>query len=213
MKRPIGRLQVLTDDTVQDRFSHQELARLAILGGADTIQFREKRRGTREAIAIAAAVQSVCAGFGVTFIVNDRADIALAVGADGVHLGREDLPVHAARDILGPDKIIGGTAGNLQEAMQAERDGADYVGFGHIYATRSKKKRVRPKGPESLVDLCRTVEIPVIAIGGINAHNLGPVMESGAWGVAVIEAVAAHADPQRASKTLADIIGRFRPPQ
>ena len=198
----IGRLHVLTDESVQSRLSHVDLARLAIEGGADTIQFREKTRSTGEIVETARAIAAVCKARGVLFIVNDRSDVALAVDADGVHLGRSDLPIEAARAILGGGKIIGGSASSLDEALEAQDRGADYVGFGHIYATASKQKEGAPKGPEALRAVCRRIGIPVIAIGGIDADNLGPVMSAGAWGVAVIGAVCARDDPAAAARDL-----------
>ena len=206
MKKRVGHFHVITDETVQGRFTHARLARLAIAGGADLIQLREKRRSKNELVAAALEVREVCRAAGVPLIVNDRADIALAIGADGVHLGRKDLPIAAARRMLGPDVIIGYTASTLEEARQAERDGADYVGFGHIYPTRSKTKPGTATGTAALAEVCRTLNIPVIAIGGIEETNLKPVMDSGAWGVAVIASVCGSRDPQRAAAALAEIV-------
>jgi thiamine-phosphate pyrophosphorylase len=202
MKKSVGRLHVLTDESIQNRFSHVELAKFAIAGGADTIQFRDKSRSTRELIETAEALGAVCASKGVSLIINDRADIALAVDADGVHLGRGDLPIRTARSLLGPDKIVGGTASTLEEAIEAERDGADYVGFGHIYPTSSKEKPGEAKGPGSLIEICAALTIPVIAIGGINHANFAPVIDAGAWGIAVIGAVCASKDPEAAAADL-----------
>jgi thiamine-phosphate pyrophosphorylase len=202
MDKRIGHLHVLTDETVQNAFSHAELARLAIDGGADTIQFREKRRGAGELIEIADAIRRVCHERNVPLIVNDRVDIALAVDADGIHLGQSDLPIAVARELLGPDKIVGGTASTLQDAIAVQKEGADYVGFGHIYATASKKKRGDPKGPEALREICRVLAIPVVAIGGIDERNFREVLDAGAWGIAVIAVVCAAPDPVRAARVL-----------
>ena len=210
MKKRVGHFHVITDEAVQDRFSHARLARLAIAGGADLIQMREKRRSKNELMAAALEVREVCRAAGVPLIVNDRADIALAVGADGVHLGRKDLPIAAARRMLGPDVIIGYTASTLEEARQAERDGADYIGFGHIYPTGSKTKPGTAVGTAVLAEVCRALTIPVIAIGGIEEANLKPVLDSGAWGVAVIASVCGSRDPQRAAATLAEIVKASR---
>jgi len=202
MMKRIGHLHVLTDETVQSRFTHVELAEMAIAGGADTIQFREKNRSTGELIAIAESLRRTCRARNVPLIINDRVDIALAVDADGVHLGQRDLPVPVAREILGPTKIIGGTAATLDEAIAAEREGADYLGFGHIYPTASKQKRGAPKGPEALAEVCRALSIPVIAIGGIDRENFLPVLDAGVWGIAVIAAVCAAANPTLAAREL-----------
>ncbi len=207
MKKNIGVLHVLTDTVIQHRFTHMQLAELVCLrqtGGADTIQFREKKASTHDLIEMATAIRKICADAAVTFLVNDRVDVALACDADGVHLGQQDLPISVARKILGPDKIIGGTAANLEQALQVEQEGADYLGFGHIFATQSKEKSTSPKGPDELRKICEAVSIPVIAIGGINLSNIDQVLNAGAWGVAVIGAVCAQDDPQSAVKQLKD---------
>ncbi|UCG50674.1 MAG: thiamine phosphate synthase [Candidatus Latescibacterota bacterium] len=202
MKMRIGRLHVLTDTSIQNRFTHVEIARFAIQGGADTIQLREKNKDTGELFEIAREVGRVCREANVPLIINDRADIALATGAAGVHLGRDDLPIAAAREILGPAKIIGGSASTLEEALEAERDGADYVGFGHIYPTSTKSKKGAPRGIETLRAVTRALKIPVIAIGGIDRKNILPVVDAGSWGVAVIAAVCGQTDPRRATGEL-----------
>jgi thiamine-phosphate pyrophosphorylase len=205
-RSPIGKLHVITDTSVQQRFSHVELAELAIAGGADTIQFRDKSSGTRAIIETAKAILALCRRSGTTFIVNDRVDIALAVDADGVHLGQRDLPIGEARRLLGAAKLIGGTASSPTEAKRVERDGADYVGFGHIYRTSSKDKPDAPRGLDMLGRVCRTVSVPVVAIGGINATNIDPVVGAGAWGVAIIGAVCNAANPQTATTELMERI-------
>ncbi len=208
MTKRIGHLHVLTDETVQNRFTHVELSRLAMSGGADTIQFREKQKSTRELIAIATEIRRHCRDNNVTLIINDRTDVALAVDADGVHVGRRDLPIPAVRTLLGPQKIIGGSAATLEEALQAERDGADYVGFGHIFKTTSKDKPGTPTGPDVLREISRSLTIPVIAIGGIDKEHVPTVLDAGAWGVAVIAAVCAESDPAGAAKELRRSIDR-----
>ena len=127
--KKIGSLHVLTDTVLQSRYSHLELARLAIAGGADTIQYRQKIGSTREMIDTALDLKGLCASLGATMIVNDRVDVAIASGADGVHLGQDDFPLDRARDLLGPDAIIGGTAKTLDQVRKAASEGADYVGF------------------------------------------------------------------------------------
>ena len=211
MTKRIGRLHVLTDETVQSRFTHAELAEMAIAGGADTIQFREKKRSTKELVDIAETLRRVCRARNVPLIINDRVDIALAVDADGVHLGQRDLPVAVARKLLGPEKIIGGTAATLDEAIAVQNEGADYLGFGHIYSTTSKQKHGAPKGPEALAEICGALAIPVIAIGGIDQENFLPVFDAGAWGIAVIASVCAAPDPTLAARELKNgIDSKFR---
>ena len=199
----IGKLHVITDTTVQDRFDHEELARLAVAGGADTIQLRDKLMGDEELTAVARNVLVVCRRAGVTFIVNDRIQVAAEAGADGVHLGREDAPIAVARSALGPDAIIGGTAGTADELATLAASGADYIGFGHVYPTSTKQKPGPPVGLDRLRRACDATRTPVIAIGGITAATAAEVMRSGAWGVAVIGAVCAADDPVTAARELA----------
>src|SRR5436309_11945559 len=144
--KQIGRLCIITDTVVQRRFSHFKLAEMAVRGDADMIQFRDKRIPTGEMIDIASAIKKLCKKYGVALIINDRVDIAMIINADGVHLGKEDLEIKDARKLLGKNKIIGRTAHSLKQAVQAEREGADYIGFGHIFRTSSKSKKASPKG-------------------------------------------------------------------
>ncbi len=190
---------MITDQTVQNRFTHAKLAGFAVGGGAGAIQYRDKILGTREAIDTARTLKQICSGAGIPLIINDRVDIAMAVDADGVHLGREDLPIASARRLLGPEKIIGGTAGTIEEALQVQEAGADYIGFGHIFPTQSKDKPFPPVGLDTLREICTRIEIPVIAIGGITRQNVEQVIMAGAFGAAVIGAVCAQKDPEAAT--------------
>ena len=196
----IGRLHVITDEVLQDRFSHAELARLAAEGGADVIQYREKRPlATRELVEAAAAVQDAISGSGAGLIVNDRVDVASVAGAD-VHLGRDDPDPAAARRLLGSGAVIGGTANSLEEARRAADGPVDYIGVGPVYGTTSKGDRAAPKlGLEHLAAIAAAVDKPVIAIGGIQAPNVAEVMAAGAHGIAVLSAVACRADPRAAA--------------
>ncbi len=209
MKKTIGALCVITDVSIQSRFTHLELCELAIRGGASVIQLRDKRASSRDLYALAVAMQTLCAGLGATFIINDRVDIALAANTDGVHLGQTDLPIPAARKILGDHKLIGGTAATLEEALQVERDGADYIGFGHIFPTNTKAKPSAPKGIEQLSQVIASVKIPVMAIGGITHSNVEDVARTGS-SVAVISAVCASDNPTAATRTLVQTISSAR---
>jgi thiamine-phosphate pyrophosphorylase len=200
--KPIGKFHVLTDTVLQDRLSHQKLAELAIAGGADTIQFRQKTGSTREMIRLAGEMQALCRRSGVTFIVNDRLDVALAVQADGVHLGQDDFPIPLARKLLGEKAVIGGSASNLKEARKCLSEGADYVGFGPVFATTSKEDAGPAGGLELLGEVVREIRLPVVAIGGINRKNAPLVLRTGAYGLAVISAVCCQADPQEAARSL-----------
>ena len=160
-----GKLHVITDVVLQDRFSHVALAQMAVAGGADVIQFRQKEGSTRALVETAIAMKNVCGD--VPLIVNDRVDVAIAAKADGVHLGQDDFPIDKARDLLGEDAVIGGTAKTLLQARQCIAEGADYIGFGPIYATGSKADAGMVRGLEDLREMVGGVNIPIIAIGGI----------------------------------------------
>lgn len=198
----IGRLHVITDTTVQGRYGHAELAELAIRGGADTIQYRSKESDFLLLMKQAGAVAEVCRSANVLFLVNDRVDLCLAVNANGVHLGLNDMPVNIARKIVGSAKVIGGTIRNPEQLAHAQRDGADYVGLGPLFATRSKQLAIPPIGLEMVRRVASSAAIPVIGIAGITASNARSVMEAGAWGIAVIGSVCAAADVTAAAQQL-----------
>ena len=198
----IGVLHIITDTTLQSRFTHAELAELAIAGGADTVQFRQKHGTTRELITTAQNMQAVCKQHKVPLMVNDRADIALAVGATGAHFGQDDMPVSIGRQILSTKAIIGASARTEEKILAAITEGADYIGFGPIYGTTSKSDAEMPKGLERLRRMCDIAACPVIAIGGITAQTAGDVIRAGAHGIAVISAVCAHPEPTVATQAL-----------
>lgn len=205
MKR-VGKLHVLTDMVLQDRFSHLELAELAVTGGADAIQYRQKQGLTREMIETARGMRRICEEGGALFIVNDRVDVALAADAHGVHLGQDDFPISLARDLLGPECVIGGSVATILEARACVEAGADYVGFGPVYPTTSKDDAGPVSGLGALEELVRSISLPVVAIGGISAQNAGAVIKAGAFGVAVISSVCCQEDPRGAAREIADCI-------
>jgi thiamine-phosphate pyrophosphorylase len=207
----IGRLHVLTDRSIQNRFDHAELAERAIRGGADLIQFRQKTGTTMEMIAAARAAREVCRRLHVPFLINDRVDVAIAVDADGVHLGWDDLPLPLARRLLGPHRIIGASAGSIEEAIAGWRQGADYLGCGPVFATGTKPDAGPPTGTALLSQVVRAVSIPVIGIAGVGPSNLGDVLRAGAHGAAVISVVCGAPDPEGATRILREIIdGHFK---
>jgi thiamine-phosphate pyrophosphorylase len=163
------------------------MATVALKAGAGWIQYREKEKSRREIYHEALRLRGLTQGAGAMFVVNDHADIALAVDADGVHLGQDDLPLSEARKMLGK-RIIGISTHSLPEAMQAAWGGADYIGFGPVFHT-STKEAGEPKGVEMLREIKRHVKIPVVAIGGISPENLSEVLDAGADGVAVASAI------------------------
>jgi thiamine-phosphate pyrophosphorylase len=202
MMKKIGKLHILTDTVLQSRFSHMEITRLAIVGGADTIQYRQKSGSTREMIEIARNMKRLCSEADVTFIVNDRLDVAIAAEADGVHLGQEDFPIPMARELLGEGRIIGGSAATLDEARKCLSEGADYVGFGPVYPTSSKDDAGPVSGIDTLKQVVEIIPVPIIAIGGVGAENIPDVMRAGARGIAVISAVCCQDDPEKATRSL-----------
>ncbi len=203
----IGRLHVLTDFHLQQDHPHADLARLAIRGGADTIQFRQKHGGVQNQLVEARQVAAVCSDASTPLIVDDRLDIAQAIGADGVHLGQKDFPVDAGRSVLGTEFLIGATATKPGQAAEAYELGADYIGFGPVFPTTSKRNPKSVKGPDGLARACEAVPIPVIAIGGITHDRVRAALEAGAHGVAVLSAVATATDPERATARFRAAIG------
>ena len=204
--KKIGRFHILTDACLQTRFSHLELAEFAITGGADTIQLREKGGETRQLIRIAEHMHALCKKTGVTFIVNDRVDVVIASRADGVHLGQNDFPIPLARKLLGEEAIIGGSAGNMEEARKCLLEGADYIGFGPVYFTASKEDAGPAGGLDLLKQVVKEIPLPIIAIGGLTRDNTLPVLRTGVHGIAVISAVCCQTDPSEAAKCLRHLL-------
>ncbi len=160
----------------------------AIAGGVTVVQYRDKASTGRVFFANAHTARKVCAAHGVPFIVNDRVDIALAVGADGVHVGQEDLPVAVVRRVVGPDMLIGASVGTVEQAVEAVAEGADYLGVGAIFPTASKPE-ADPASLEILRQIRQQTSGPVVAIGGITPERVAEVLAAGAHGVAVISAL------------------------
>ena len=205
----VGRLHVLTDYHFQQRYSHAELSELAIRGGADTIQFRQKSGHVRHRLRSAKNTASVCSRTSTTLIIDDDIALALSVQASGVHLGADDFPVFEARQLLTPPRLIGATATTLEQALAAQDAGADYIGFGPVFRTQSKFNPTSVKGLTQLNRVCQSVSIPVIAIAGITVHRVESVLDSGAFGIAVMSAVSLAADPTSATGELREMIERF----
>ena len=179
----------------------KELAEATIRGGARTIQLRDKTGNKRAVLAAAVVLREICSANNAMFIVNDFPDIAKAAGADGLHVGQEDLPAVVARRQIPIDMLLGCSASTVEEAVQAEKDGSDYVGLGSVYPTDTKLD-VSTTGLDILRETVKAVHIPVVAIGGINKQNIGDVMAAGACAAAVISAVAKSDDPETAAREL-----------
>jgi thiamine-phosphate pyrophosphorylase len=182
-----------------DARSHVELARLAVEGGADSVQFREKRPlRTAALLDCARRLRSVVPASVARLIVNDRVDVALAADADGAHLGRMDLPYEVARSILGESALLGATANSLEEALAVAARPIDYLGVGPVFGTRSKEDPAPRMGLVELRRIVAAVERPVIAIGGITPKRVAEVLDAGAYGIAVLSAVSHAEDPRAA---------------
>jgi thiamine-phosphate pyrophosphorylase len=207
VKPPLGRLHVITDTTLQDRFSHVELAGLAARGGADMVQLREKRPyGARMLVETAVDMQRALEGSSAYLVIDDRVDVAIAAGARAVHLGRDDLDVATARRLLGSEVIIGGTANSLAEALRVAATDVDYLGVGPVFGTAAKANPAATLGLDGFRAIAQAVPKPVIAIGSVTAARVGDLLGAGAHGVAVISAVVCQADPAAATREIRDAI-------
>jgi len=184
-------LYLITEEKLSAGRNTIEIVKEAAAGGVDVIQLREKNLSLREKFQLGKKIKKICKRNKITFIVNDRVDLALALKADGVHLGQSDLPLRSARSILGPDKIIGLSAWRNQEISAAEADGADYLGVGSVFKSSSKKLNSEKNGIglQKLAEIRRETELPLIAIGGLHKNNAEQVIKSGADCISVITAI------------------------
>jgi thiamine-phosphate pyrophosphorylase len=173
-------------------------------------KIKKKDASTREFYNIAKEVKEVTDKYNIPLIINDRLDIALAVDAAGVHLGQSDMSIEVARKILGEEKIIGISAGNLEEALEAEKSGADYLGIGAIFYTGTKKDIDEPIGLEGLKEIINKIKIPSVAIGGINKDNTEDVIKTGVNGISVISAILGYEDTKKASEELLSKLSKSR---
>ena len=209
-------LYVVTDRELSDRElskgrSDAEVARLAYEGGADVVQLRMKNADGREMLEQANLIRGYADEMCKLFIVDDRVDIAMASGADGVHLGQSDMPLEAARKLMGDDAIIGISVDNVEEAIAAQEGGADYVGVGAVFQTSTKPDAQQGVGLGAVFEVRQAVDIPVVAIGGINRGNIQDVIRAGADAAAVVSAVVAQDDVSAAAHELRDLILKVRP--
>ena len=204
-------LYLVTDEALSRGRPTAEIVAAAIRGGADAIQLRAKDVPLREAAAIGRALRELTRAAGVLFIVNDRADLALALDADGVHVGQDDLPADLARLVVGPDRIVGVSAATVEEARNARAMGADYLGVGAIYGTATKSDAGAAIGTDPIGAIRAAVGLPVVGIGGIGARNAAEVIAAGADGVAVVSAIVAADDPEAAARAVkAAVVGARR---
>jgi thiamine-phosphate pyrophosphorylase len=197
-------LYLVTDDRLSPEARRRVVER-ALAAGTRVVQLRDKRALGGALLAEARDLVARCHAHDALLIVNDRADVAVAAGADGVHVGQEDLPLAAARQVVGPDLLVGVSASFVHEAVAAEREGADYVGFGAMFPTGTKSD-AEHAGPALLAEVRRRVRLPLVAIGGITAANAPEVLAAGADLLAVVSAISSAPDPEAAARELLRLV-------
>lgn len=211
MKQFDPSLYFITDST---HFSEEEFlfrVKQALIGGATLLQLREKEKSTREYIELAQKVHTLTKKYSVPLIIDDRVDVALAIDAEGVHVGASDMPVAAARKLMGEHKIVGATAKTVPWALDAYRQGADYLGVGAIYPTTTKVKTVLTS-VETLAEICKAVPIPVNAIGGLNKNNVQILKGTGIAGFCVVSAIMKAEDPKTETEILLALAKELKKP-
>ena len=199
-------LYVIIDPEVTGGREPLEIAQAAVRGGAKMFQLRDKLRDKGEILPLARDLQALCEANGVLLIVNDHVDLAAAVGSGGVHVGQTDLPVAQARQVLGPEQVLGRSNREIHLLVESQEMGADHVAFGAIYQTTTKPGGRGPQGPERLKEAREVTHVPLVAIGGINAANVGPVIEYGADAVCVTAAVGLALEPEAAAAEMVEAI-------
>lgn len=207
--REMMRLYAVTDRSWLNGQTLYEQVEQALKGGVTLVQLREKGLGAEQFLQEARQIQQLCRRFGVPLIINDSIEVALAVDADGVHLGQDDANAAQARQLLGKDKIIGVSAHNVQEALQAVQDGADYLGSGAVFGS-STKTNVSTLPMQTLREICSAVPIPVVAIGGITEQNLQQLSGTGIAGAAVVSAIFAQENIEEAAIRLRGLLSQMQ---
>jgi thiamine-phosphate pyrophosphorylase len=202
-------LVVITDPECGGR-DLVEVVRSALRGGARAVQLRAKGAATREMVELGNRLKAETAAAGALLFVNDRVDVALVIGADGAHLGDDDLPLEAARSITPPGFLLGRSVDTAEQARAAQRQGADYVGAGPVHATPSKLDAAPAVGVEGIREICAATSLPLVAIGGVDAENAEAIAAAGAAGIAVIRAVMQAAEPEEAARRLVSAVRRGR---
>jgi len=201
---------LVTDTRLSGPRGVAAVAAAAAQGGVTIVQLRDPDATTRELIAAAQALQAALVPHGVPLVINDRVDVALAVGADGVHLGDRDMPAATARRLLGPGRIVGVTVHDAAEARAVDTGIADYAGIGPVFATTTKAEARPAIGVDGFRTLRRLVPLPVVGIGGIDAARTAEVIAAGADGVAVVSAICAAPDPEAAARAIAAAVAEGR---
>ncbi len=201
------RLCLVTDRGLAAGRSVVEIALAAARGGATLVQLREKEATTRAFVEQARALKAALAPLGVPLAINDRLDVALAVDADGLHVGQDDMPVEEARRLMGPGKFIGLSITAVDQVLRPDAEAADYLGVGPIYAQRTKEDAAAPLGVEGLRRARSLTRKPIVAIGGLTPDNSAPALAAGADGLAVVSAIVAAADPEAAARRFKALFG------
>lgn len=209
MKTFDTRLYFITDSTQYSEDEFLDRVESALNGGITLLQLREKNKTAREYIYLAEKVHKLTKKYNVPLIIDDRIDVAMAVNAEGVHLGQSDMPIKTAREILGDDYIIGATAKTVEQATEAYNQGADYLGVGAIYPTTTKVKTVITS-VEMLKQICMSVPIPVNAIGGLNKDNIGVLKDTGISGICMVSAIMKADNPKQAAIELDNAFTNLR---
>ena len=194
-------LYFITDSTGLTETEFLQKTEAALQGGVTFMQVREKEKSTREYLSLAQKVHELTQKYGVPLVIDDRLDVAMAINAEGVHLGQSDMPIDLARSLFGEEKIIGATTKTVPQALEAYRQGADYLGVGAIYPTTTKVKTVLTS-TDTLRDICRAVPIPVNAIGGLNKDNIDVLRGIPIAGICVVSAIMKACDPKQAAAEL-----------
>ncbi|MGM1034103.1 MAG: thiamine phosphate synthase [Bacillota bacterium] len=201
-------LYLVTEESI----AIEELTRIiaeSVSGGVSIVQLREKNNSSLSFYKKASALKQLLNGLSIPLVINDRVDIALAVGADGIHIGQDDLPLPVVKKMVPEDMIVGVSVSTLEEALEAERNGADYIGVGSVFPTKTKQDATL-MALEDLGEICRGVSIPAVAIGGITADNMSALSNSGLSGTAVVSAIMNSDNPKTASESLLKIIKDFK---
>lgn len=210
-KKPIDySLYLVTDRGLAGGKRTLDIVKAGVNGGVTCVQLREKHASTREFIEEATAVRDFLRRVDIPLIINDRLDVAMAVEADGLHLGQTDMPPETARRIAGNSMIIGVSAESVRDAVEAEKAGADYISASPVFSTPTKTDTAPPLGLEGIKEIRRRVTLPLVAIGGLNPENIEAVIQSGADGVAVVSAIVCAKDPAEAARRLKERIEKAR---
>lgn len=200
-------LYLVTDRTLSCGRSNLDIVEQAIAGGVTCVQLREKNCSTRKFVEEGRALKKLLEAYQVPLIINDRVDVAMAIGADGVHLGQDDIDIADARRLVGPNVIIGISVESVSDAREAAANGADYLGLSPVYATQTKTDTAPPLGLKGVRHIRREVTLPLVAIGGIKKQNCAEVMAAGADGLAVVSAIVSAPSPAKAAQELRQAAG------